>query len=101
MNDAIGKASQRPAIGRIEVTATREPRELVANIRGEVPAGYDVMLVVFENDITTQIAAGNSLGSAPARSRNASMPPAEAPITTMCRVDMRPSFGSSIGLYYA
>lgn len=65
MNAAITKASQQPAVGRIAVTATRTPRELIANISGEAPAGYDVLLVIFENDVTTAIAGGENGGKRP------------------------------------
>jgi hypothetical protein len=65
MSAAITKASQQPAVGRIAVTATRTPRELVANINGEAPAGYDTILVVFENDVTTDIEGGENGGRRP------------------------------------
>lgn len=59
---AIGDASRRTPVGRISVQATRDRNRIAANVHAEAPAGYDVMLVVFQNGVTTKIDAGENGG---------------------------------------
>lgn len=65
MQSAIAEAARRAPIGRVAVTATRAPNEIVATVSGEAPPGYDAVLIVFQNDVTTDIAGGENEGKRP------------------------------------
>lgn len=62
MLDAIGAASQRPAVGHLSVDAKREGNSIVANLQADAPPEYDVFIAVFQNRASTEIEAGENGG---------------------------------------
>jgi hypothetical protein len=59
LNSAVAKATES---GRIALDAARSGTNIEANITADVPANSDVILVVFENGLTTAIGGGENMG---------------------------------------
>jgi hypothetical protein len=64
MTKAIADASKKSAPGSVDVTASRSGNIITATVHANAPAGYDVMLAVFQNQVTTNIGAGENKGRA-------------------------------------
>lgn len=62
MLSAIADASQKPPVGNVSLTAKRDGNTITAVIHANAPANYDVVLAVFENGVSTNIAAGENSG---------------------------------------
>ena len=62
MLNAIGAASQRPAVGKIAVNARREGNSIIADVQTEAPPEYDAFIAVFQNRASTEIEAGENGG---------------------------------------
>jgi hypothetical protein len=59
---ALADASHRTPVGRVSVDARRNGDNVTAIVHADAPRGFDVMLVLFQNDVTTSIAAGENAG---------------------------------------
>lgn len=62
LDAAIANAARRAAVGRVSVEASRKGNIVTANVRADAPAGYDVVLALFQNGVRTKIAAGENSG---------------------------------------
>lgn len=62
LRSAIEDASRRPAAGDVRVKASRAGAAITADVHADAPPGTDVMLALFEDEITTHIAAGENQG---------------------------------------
>ncbi|HUJ12892.1 MAG TPA: DUF1223 domain-containing protein [Thermoanaerobaculia bacterium] len=61
MKAAIDNAARAQA-GKLTLDAVREGDAIKATIGGQIPADDEVMLVVFENGITTHVRGGENMG---------------------------------------
>lgn len=59
---AIANASRRGAVGHVSVGASRNGNIVTARVRADAPAGYDAVLALFQNGVSTKIAAGENSG---------------------------------------
>lgn len=62
LRTAIDEASRRAVSGRVGIEASRTGATVTANVHADAPPGTDVMLALFENDVTTRIGAGENSG---------------------------------------
>ena len=59
---AVAAAAKQPAVGSISVQATRTINTVTATVQANAPDGYDVVLALFQNRVTTNIRAGENAG---------------------------------------
>src|SRR5438552_10240519 len=62
MNAAIEEASRAKEAGKVAFDATRDGNKLTATIRADAPQNSDIVIAVFENDISTKIRGGENSG---------------------------------------
>jgi hypothetical protein len=62
MTEAIQEASHRTPLGHVRVDATRDGNHITARVHADAQSGTDVLLVLFQNDVTTRIGAGENDG---------------------------------------
>src|SRR5205823_3159759 len=62
MNAAIDAASQAKAVGSIALTVTRHGSKVDGSVRADAPPNSDVVVVLFEDGITTRIGGGENQG---------------------------------------
>jgi hypothetical protein len=62
MNSALDEASRRKPAGSVALDVVRRNSKIEATIRADAPAQSDVVLVLFENDVTTRIERGENEG---------------------------------------
>ena len=62
MNTAIDAASRAKAVGSVALTVVRHGAKIDGSVRAEAPADSDVVLVLFEDGVTTHIGAGENEG---------------------------------------
>jgi len=59
---AIDEASRQSAAGSVRIDASRNGATVTATIHANAPPGTDIMLALFENDVTTHIGGGENSG---------------------------------------
>lgn len=64
MNAAVGDAARAKPAGTISVEAKRDGRNIDAVVHADPPPNSDVVLVVFQNGVSTKIAGGENSGRA-------------------------------------
>ena len=62
LRTAIDEASHRGPIGSVRVEATRSGNVVTATIHAAAPQGTEVLVALFQNDVTTRISAGENDG---------------------------------------
>jgi hypothetical protein len=62
MNAAVGDASRATQAGSVAIDATRSGATINATIRADAPPNSDIVLVVFENGLSTAIRGGENSG---------------------------------------
>ncbi len=62
MRAAVQEASRAKPVGTVSVDAVRKGPHIEASIRAEAPHGSDVVLVLFEDGVATNIARGENEG---------------------------------------
>ncbi len=62
LNAAVEEASRRKPVGNVTLAVTRQRAKIEAVVHAEAPADSDVVLVLFENDVTTRIERGENEG---------------------------------------
>jgi len=62
MNAAVEEASRAKSVGTVQIDATRAGTRIDATIHADAPATSDIVLVLFENGIATQIERGENEG---------------------------------------
>ena len=62
LRTAIDEASHRGAIGTVQVEATRSGNVVTATVHAAAPEGTEVLVALFQNDVTTRISAGENGG---------------------------------------
>lgn len=62
LSSAISEGSRRATVGRVSVRAMRTGNGVSALVDAEAPAGYDVMVALFQDGVTTSIGAGENGG---------------------------------------
>jgi hypothetical protein len=62
MMSAIAAASRKPPVGKISVSATRSTNAVNVTVQADAPEGYDVVLALFQNRVTTNIRSGENAG---------------------------------------
>jgi hypothetical protein len=62
LSAAIDEASHRAPIGSVRVEATRSGNVVTATIHAAAPQGAEVVVALFQNDVTTRISAGENDG---------------------------------------
>jgi hypothetical protein len=59
---AIEEASHRGSTGSVRIEATRSGNVVTATIHAAAPQGTEVLVALFQNDVTTRISAGENDG---------------------------------------
>ena len=59
---AVVEASKQPAVGTVSVQATRTLNAVNAMVQASAPEGYDIVLALFQNRVTTNIRSGENAG---------------------------------------
>jgi hypothetical protein len=62
LRTAIDEASHRAPIGSVRLEATRSGNVVTATIHATAPQGTEVVVALFQNDVTTRIGAGENDG---------------------------------------
>jgi hypothetical protein len=62
LNAAVAEASRQTPVGSVTLEVSQKGAKIEAVIRADAPANSDVVVVLFENDVTTRIERGENGG---------------------------------------
>jgi hypothetical protein len=62
LTSALQEASQKKQIGSVTIDLTRNGTKIEANVRADAPSNSEVVLVLFEDDVTTRVERGENEG---------------------------------------
>ena len=62
LTSAVDAASRRAPIGTVRVEATRSGNNMTATVHATAPEPYNIVLSIVQNDVTTNIGAGENSG---------------------------------------